>query len=76
MIKGEEAGAGPEEAAPTSAESECMASITHVHTHGFKRHVDDGENIHVHILMAAIDMYCAHITASIYNGLDTSGESH
>ena len=48
MIKGEEAGAGPEEAAPTSAESECLASITHVHSHGFKRHVDDGKNIHVH----------------------------
>ena len=48
MIKGEEAGAGPEEAAPTSAESECLASIIHVHSHsGLKRHVNDGENIYV-----------------------------
>ena len=48
MIKGEEAGAGPSEAAPRSVESECLASIIHVHSHGgLKRHVNGGENIYV-----------------------------
>ena len=65
MIKGEEAGAGPEEAAPTSAESECLASITHVHSHDFKRHVDDGKNIFCTLDGCSRYVLCTHNSLNI-----------